>query len=41
MEAKPISIKQCCFQAIKREGPMSLYKGLTQPLLGATPVNSM
>lgn len=38
MDSRRITARQCAYEAILNEGPFSLMKGVTQPLLGAVPV---
>lgn len=41
LETRNITARQCAYEALVNEGPYSLYKGVAQPLFGATPINSM
>jgi hypothetical protein len=41
MDNRRISMKNCLYDAISKEGIMSLYKGLLTPVLGAIPVCSI
>jgi solute carrier family 25 (mitochondrial carnitine/acylcarnitine transporter), member 20/29 len=41
LESRKISASQVLMETIKNEGPSGLYKGVTQPLIGAVPINSM
>jgi solute carrier family 25 carnitine/acylcarnitine transporter 20/29 len=41
LETKKISARHCIIETIKNEGALGLYKGVTQPLIGAVPINSM
>jgi solute carrier family 25 carnitine/acylcarnitine transporter 20/29 len=41
LESKKITARQCIIESIKNEGALGLYKGVTQPLMGAVPINSM
>ena len=38
MDNRRITMKQCLYDAISKEGMMSLYKGLLTPVVGAMPV---
>jgi hypothetical protein len=41
LESRRITTRQCAYEALVNEGAMSLYKGVAQPLVGATPVCTM
>ena len=41
LETKKISARHCISKTIKNEGVSGLYKGVTQPMIGAVPINSM
>ena len=41
MDHRKITMKQCLYNAISKEGIMSLYKGLLTPVVGAIPVCSI
>lgn len=41
MDNRRITMKHCLYDAISKEGIMSLYKGLLTPVLGAIPVCSI
>jgi solute carrier family 25 (mitochondrial carnitine/acylcarnitine transporter), member 20/29 len=41
LESRKITASQIILETIKKEGPSGLYKGVTQPLIGAVPINSM
>ena len=35
------TVREVAYDAIVNEGPLSLFKGLTQPMIGAVPINIM
>lgn len=39
LDVKYISMQQCAVEAIGQEGVLSLYKGLSHPIIGAVPIN--
>ena len=41
LETRNITTRQCAYEALVNEGAFSLYKGVTQPIIGATPINTM
>lgn len=41
LERRAISARECFLKTIKLEGIHGLYKGVTQPLLGAVPVKAI
>jgi solute carrier family 25 carnitine/acylcarnitine transporter 20/29 len=41
LEQRKITARQCIIETIKKEGTLGLYKGVTQPMIGAVPINSM
>lgn len=41
LESRPISAMECIYETVRSEGAMGLYKGVTQPMIGAVPINSM
>lgn len=38
LESRRITTRQCAYEALVNEGALSLYKGVSQPLVGASPV---
>jgi len=38
LESRRITTRQCAYEALVNEGAYSLYKGVSQPLVGAAPV---
>lgn len=41
MSTRKITARQCAYEALKNEGTYSLYKGVAQPIVGATPINTI
>lgn len=40
-ESRRITARQCAYESILNEGTFSLYKGVSQPLVGAVPANTL
>lgn len=40
-EPRKITARHCAYESILNEGTFSLYKGVSQPLLGAVPANTL
>lgn len=41
MDTRNISMRQCMYEILKKDGAMGVYKGITGPLVGAIPVNTI
>ena len=41
MDSRPITIRNCLMETVKFEGYAGLWKGIQQPLMTATPINSI
>lgn len=41
MSSNQVTVQSCVKDLVRNEGALSLWKGLTQPMLGAIPITSM
>ena len=41
MSSNQVTVKSCIRNLIVNEGALSLWKGLSQPMMGAIPITSM